>query len=154
MLSKATSVDQYMEELPDDRIEAMSQLRSIIIKNIPKGFEEYFNYGMVCFVVPHKLYPAGYHCKPSDPLPFISIASQKNFIAFYHMGIYSDKSLHDWFVDEYNKLDLPKLDMGKSCIRFKKVDKIPLKLIGELVKKMTVKDWIGIYEMEHLKSKK
>jgi uncharacterized protein YdhG (YjbR/CyaY superfamily) len=146
--AKEISPDQYVNSLPEDRKEAITQLRKIILKNIPKGFQEAISYGMLGYVIPHKLYPAGYHCNPELPLPFISLASQKNFIALYHMGMYADKKLLDWFTSEYPKHSKAKLDMGKSCIRFKKIDQIPFKLIEELVKKMTVKDWITIYEKE------
>lgn len=146
--AKEISPDQYVNSLPEDRKEAITQLRKIILKNIPKGFHEAISYGMLGYVIPHKLYPAGYHCNPELPLPFISLASQKNFIALYHMGMYADKKLLDWFTSEYPKHSKAKLDMGKSCIRFKKIDQIPFKLIEELVKKMTVKDWITIYEKE------
>ena len=148
MQAKEISPDQYVNSLPEDRKEAITQLRKIILKNAPKGFQEAMSYGMLGYVVPHKLYPAGYHCNPELPLPFISLASQKNFIALYHMGMYADKKLLQWFNTEYPKHTKAKLDMGKSCIRFKKVDQIPYKLIEELVKKMTVKDWITIYEKE------
>jgi Domain of unknown function (DU1801) len=146
--TKEISPDQYVESLSGDRKIAVSQLRKIILKNIPKGFQEAMSYGMLGYVVPHKLYPEGYHCNPQLPLPFLSLASQKNFIALYHMGMYADKKLLDWFTSEYPKHTKAKLDMGKSCIRFKKMDQIPYKLIEELVKKMTVKDWITIYEKE------
>jgi uncharacterized protein YdhG (YjbR/CyaY superfamily) len=146
--AKEISPDQYVNSLPEDRKEAITQLRKIILKNIPKGFQEAISYGMLGYVIPHTLYPAGYHCNPELPLPFISLASQKNFIALYHMGMYEDKKLLDWFTSEYPKHSKAKLDMGKSCIRFKKIDQIPFKLIEELVKKMTVKDWITIYEKE------
>ena len=148
MQAKEISPDQYVNSLPEDRKEAITQLRKIILKNIPKGFQEAISYGMLGYVIPHTLYPAGYHCNPELPLPFISLASQKNFIALYHMGMYADKKLLDWFTSEYPKHSKAKLDMGKSCIRFKKIDQIPFKLIEELVKKMTVKDWITIYEKE------
>jgi uncharacterized protein YdhG (YjbR/CyaY superfamily) len=146
MQSKATTPDKYLSELPTDRKEAMTKLRKEVLKNIPKGFKETMGYGMLGYVVPHSLYPDGYHCKPTDPLPFAGFASQKNFIAFYHMGIYADPKLLKWFVTEYPKYSKQKLDMGKSCVRFKKLDEIPYKLIGELMKKMSVKQWITIYE--------
>lgn len=146
MQSKAKSPKEYIASLPDDRKAAMTELRNVILKNLPKGFEEQMSYGMLGYVVPHSLYPNGYHCDPKLPLPFMNIASQKNFIAVYHMGVYGDKKLLDWFTAEYKKHCSTKLDMGKSCIRFKKVDQIPFKLIGELAKKMTVKDWIEKYE--------
>ena len=146
MQSKATSVETYIKELPPERQEPIKKLRAIIKKNIPKGFKEEMGYGMMGYVVPHSIYPAGYHCTPELPLPFLSVASQKNFIAVYHMGIYADKKLLDWFTDAYAKTGLGKLDMGKSCMRFKKADKIPYELIGELDSKMTVEDWIKMYE--------
>lgn len=146
MQSKATTVEAYMKEIPADRLEAMSKLRKVIKKNIPKGFQECMNYGMIGYVVPHKLYAEGYHCDPSMPLPFMNIASQKNNISVYHMGIYADQKLLKWFEGEYKKLNIGKLDMGKSCIRFKNMDKIPFDLIGQLAAKMTVDDWVGRYE--------
>ena len=146
MTSKATTPEQYLRELPAERKEPVTQLRNTILKNLPKGFKEVMGYGMIGYVVPHEIYPAGYHCDPKLPLAFMNIASQKNFIALYHMGIYSNSKLLKWFVEEYPKHTTAKLDMGKSCIRFKKPEHIPYKLIGELVKKITVKDWIESYE--------
>lgn len=152
MVSKATTPEQYMKELPAERKEPMQKLREVFLKNLPKGFEEIINYGMLSYVVPHSIYPAGYHCKPQDPLPFVALASQKNFIAFYHMGLYSDPKLCKWFIDEYAKQAPAKLDMGKSCVRFKKPEHIPYKLIAELLQKITVNDWIRLYE-SNLRSK-
>ncbi len=146
MQSKALTPEQYLAELPEERKEAMLKLRSAIKDNLPKGFEEVMSYGMLGYVVPHSIYPNGYHCSPQLPLPFINVASQKNFIAVYHMGIYSNKNLLDWFVSEYPKHTKTKLDMGKSCLRFKKVDDIPFEFIGELATKMSVEDWISTYE--------
>lgn len=146
MQSKATTVEQYLAELPPDRQAVMEKLRKLVKKNIPKGFQECMNYGMIGYVVPHKLYPSGYHCTPELPLPFMNIASQKNFVAVYHMGIYADPKLLKWFTDAYTKLGIGKLDMGKSCIRFKKMDKIPFELIGELAAKMTPQNWIAVYD--------
>ncbi|MBS1497423.1 MAG: DUF1801 domain-containing protein [Bacteroidetes bacterium] len=146
MKSLASSTKEYFENLPQERKPAMLALRNCIEKNIPKGFEEQMGYGMPCWVVPHSIYPAGYHCKPALPLPFVSLASQKKFIALYHMGIYADVNLMKWFTSEYPKHSNSKLDMGKSCIRFKKMEDIPLQLIGDLIKKMTVKDWVTLYE--------
>ena len=140
------TVDEILTNLPSDRVEPFNKLHDVIIKNLPKGFEAAISYGGLGFVVPHTLYPAGYHCKPIEPLPFAGIASQKNSINFYHMGIYSDPKLLNWFVSEYPKHSKQKLDMGKSCVRFKKLDEIPYTLIGELMKKMSVKDWIDFYE--------
>ena len=155
MISKAATIEQYIEELPADRKEPFTRLRNTILKNIPKGFKEKMSYGMTGWVVPHDLFPAGYHCDPQLPLPFAGIASQKHFIALYHMGIYCDPRLLKWFTSEYSKQSAAKLDMGKSCIRFKKPADIPFKLNGELMKKMTVKDWITVYEqgLKQAKSK-
>lgn len=146
MQSKATTVDQYLAELPEDRQKAISQLRKVIKKNMPKGFQETMGYGMIGYVVPHSKYPAGYHCNPKDPLPFMNVASQKNFIAVYHMGVYADPKLLKWFTDAHAKSSPKKLDMGKSCIRYKKPEDIPYELIGELASKITVDDWIERYE--------
>jgi len=149
----AKNFEDYIDSLADDRREAMNELRNVINKNLPKGFTETVGYGMPGWVVPHALYPAGYHCDPKLALPFLNIASQKNFIAVYHMGIYADPALLKWFTDEFPKHSKTKLDMGKSCIRFKKPDQIPFKLIGELAKKMTPKQWIDVYEKNFKVSK-
>lgn len=154
MQSKATSVEAYLAELPEERKIPMEQLRNVILKNIPAGFKEGMGYGMMGYVVPHTLYPAGYHCDPKSPLPFAGMASQKNNISFYHMGIYADPELLEWFVNEYPKHCKTKLDMGKSCIRFKKMDQIPYDLIGELMQKITVEKWIEMYESAFKKSSK
>ncbi len=148
MHSSATTPQQYMDSLPDDRKLAMNELRKSILKNLPKGFKEVMGYGMLGYVVPHSLYPAGYHCDPKLPLPFMGFASQKNFVAVYHMGVYADKNLLDWFTTEFAKQSKTKLDMGKSCIRFKKWVQIPFELIGKLASKMTPQDWIEVYERE------
>ena len=146
-----SSVKEYIEGLPEDRQVVIKKLQALIKKNIPKGFEEQLSYGMIGYVVPHKIYPKGYHCDPKLPLPFLAIASQKNFIAIYHMGIYAKPDLLEWFVSEYPKHCKSKLDMGKSCIRFKKMEDIPYNLLEELMKKMTVADWISIYEKNYKK---
>ena len=146
MQSKAETVKEYLESVPEERQKQFKKLRSIIKKNLPKGYKEVMSYGMIGWVVPHKLYPDGYHCKPELPLPFVNLASQKNFVAVYHSGIYADPKLMKWFTAEFPKHSSRKLDMGKSCIRFKKVDEIPMELIGELMTKMTVEDWIKLYE--------
>jgi len=140
------SVKDYINALPEDRQVVIKKLQTIINKNLPKGFQEGFIYKMLGWVVPHSLYPDGYHCKPTDPLPFLNVASQKNSISLYHMGLYADPKLMSWFTEEYPKHCKRKLDMGKSCVRFKKMDDIPYDLIGQLMKKMTPKDWIKIYE--------
>ena len=146
MKTTGATVEEILENIPEDRKEAFTNLHQTIVSNLPKGFEPGISYGMLGYVVPHHLYPAGYHCKPSEPLPFVSIASQKNSINFYHMGIYADATLLNWFVAEYPKHSKQKLDMGKSCIRFKKLDKIPYDLIGALMQKMTAEQWIALYE--------
>ncbi|WP_321376306.1 DUF1801 domain-containing protein [uncultured Draconibacterium sp.] len=148
MKIEANTPDEYIAQLAEKRQQAVSKLREIIKKNLPNGFEETLSYGMIGYVVPHSVYPAGYHCDPKLPLPFINIASQKNFVALYHMGIYANKNLFDWFVAEFPKHCTTKIDMGKSCIRFKKIDQIPYDLIAELVTKMTVSDWINLYEQQ------
>jgi uncharacterized protein YdhG (YjbR/CyaY superfamily) len=146
MRSEAKTAEEYLQSLPDDRKEAMAELRSVIKKNLPKGFSENMGYGMLNYVVPHSRYPNGYHCDPKLPLPFLAVASQKNFVAIYHMGIYSDPKLLKWFTTEFPKHSKSKLDMGKSCIRFKKPAEIPFKLIGELATKMSPDQWIERYE--------
>ncbi len=146
MKSKATTPAEYIASLPQERKPAMIELRKTILHNLPKGFREEMSYGGLGYVVPHSVYPAGYHCDTKLPLPFMGIASQKHFIGFYHMGIYADKDLYNWFVDEYPNHVKAKLDMGKSCIRFKKPEYIPFDLIGELVGRMTPQQWITIYE--------
>ena len=146
MQSKATTVEAYVAELPEDRQKMINEFRKVIKKNMPKGFQECMNYGMIGWVVPNSKYPGGYHCNPKDPLPFMGLASQKNSVNFYHMGIYGDPKLLKWFKDEHAKASSKKLDMGKSCVRYKKAEDIPLKLIGELAAKISVDDWIARYE--------
>ncbi len=145
------TVKEYLENIPQERKDTFDKLRQVILDNLPNGFEECINYGMIGYVVPHSTYPAGYHCSPELPLPFIGLANQKNFIALYHMGIYGDSNLINWFTSEYPKHAKYKLDIGKSCIRFKKMDDIPFNLIGQLLSKMTVSDWIKQYESLYLK---
>ncbi|CAM1350944.1 DUF1801 domain-containing protein [Tenacibaculum insulae] len=146
MKYEANSVEEYIAQIPEERQVVVEKLRVIIKKNLPKGFEEGMNYNMIGYYVPHTIYPAGYHCDTSLPLPFINVASQKNSINLYHSGIYAKKEMLDWFVEEYPKHCKRKLDMGKSCIRFKKIDDIPYDLIAELCTKITVDEWIAIYE--------
>jgi hypothetical protein len=153
MQSSVLTVEEYLKEIPEERKPYFHKLRETIVKNIPDGFVEQMSYGMIGFVVPHSIYPDGYHCTPKLPLPFINIASQKNFISLYHMGLYADKELLNWFVTEYPKYSSLKLDMGKGCIRFKKWDQIPYDLIGQLMRKITVQDWISSYEFNFKKSK-
>ncbi|MBW8201353.1 DUF1801 domain-containing protein [Flagellimonas abyssi] len=143
---EAKSLDEYIAKLPIERQEAVSKLRDSVKQNLPTGFEECINYGMIGFVVPHSMYPDGYHVDPTLPLPFINIASQKNFVALYHSGIYADPNVHEWFVSEYPKHVKTKLDMGKSCIRFKNINTIPYQLIAALCQKITPQEWIALYE--------
>ena len=145
MKIEAQSVQEYLENLPEERKEPIEKLRKIISENLPNGFEEQLSYGMIGYVVPKSIYPKGYHCTPELPLPFLSIASQKNSINLYHMGIYADEKLLNWFQEEFPKYSKKKLDMGKSCMRFKKPEDIPYELIGELARKMTPQDWIEMY---------
>jgi hypothetical protein len=151
MQSKALSVEEYLSEVPEHQHEAISLLRKAILENIPDGFSEQMSYGMIGYVVPFSAYPKGYHCNTKLPLPFLNIAAQKNFIAVYHMGIYANPKLLNWFTSEFPKHSKQKLDMGKGCMRFKNPEQIPYAFIGELVQKMTVNNWIDMYESKYLK---
>lgn len=153
MQSKAATPQEYIQQVPDHQKEAIIQLRKTIVDNLPEGFEEQMSYGMIGYVVPFSIYPKGYNVKPKVPLPLINLAAQKNFIALYHTGIYASKELLDWFTEEYPKHSKLKLDMGKGCIRFKNLQQIPYALIGELVTKMGVNDWVQLYEATFLKGK-
>lgn len=146
MKTPGTTIEEILANIPEERKEAFTKLHQTIVDNLPKGFEPGISYGGLGYVIPHSLYPAGYHCKPSEPLPFAGLASQKNSINFYHMGIYSDPALMDWFLAEYPKHCSQKLDMGKSCIRFKKPEHIPYELMAQLMQKMTAEQWIALYE--------
>jgi hypothetical protein len=146
MKIEAQTPEEYIEQLPEDRKEVIIDLRKAIKENLPAGFSEQISYGMIGYVVPHSIYPEGYHVNNSLPLPFINLASQKNYIALYHSGIYSIPNLMEWFKAEYPKHSQHKLDLGKSCIRFKKMNDIPFALIGELAQKVTVNEWIAAYE--------
>lgn len=148
MQSSAITVSDYVASLAQDRKEVIEKLRNVINDNLPEWFQECMSYGMIWYVVPHSLYPAGYHCTPELPLPFVAIASQKNFVAFYHMCIYGSPELLERWQSEYPKYCKRKLDMGKSCVRFKWLDDIPYELIGELMKKITVEKRIQIYEQK------
>ena len=147
MQSKAATVEAYLAELPGDRREAISAIREVILKHLPNGYEEGMQWGMIGYYVPHTLYPAGYHCQPDEPLPIASLASQKNHMAFYGFGLYIDEEQAGWFVEEWKKAG-KKLDMGKSCVRFKKLDDVALKVIGKAIKRMPVKKYIGLYEKQ------
>ena len=146
MKSQPTTADAYIDRLPEGRKVPMRRLREVILENLPGGFEETISYGMIGYVVPHSLYPPGYHCDPKLPLPFLNIASQKNHIGFYHMGIYANKELMAWFKKAYADTVPARLDMGKSCIRFRNPDQIPYPLLGELCTKMKVAEWVDLYE--------
>lgn len=146
MQYKASSIEEYIDQLPEERQPVIAKLRAIINERLGEGFEEQMSYGMPGWVVPHSKFPAGYHCDPKLPLPFLSIASQKNFVAVYHMGVYADEDLMKWFVGEYPKHVKTKLDMGKSCIRFKKMETVPYELIGQLVEQMSADQWIELYQ--------
>jgi hypothetical protein len=148
MKTPGSIVQEILANIPEDRKDAFTKLHQTIVENLPIGFEPGISYGMLAYVIPHTLYPAGYHCKPSEPLPFASLASQKNTINFYHMGMYANQSLMDWFVAEYPKYCTQKLDIGKSCIRFKKWDQIPFELMGQLMQKMSADQWIALYESQ------
>jgi len=145
MVSKAKTVEAYFEELPEERRELMRALRETILTNLPVGFEECMQYGMVSYVVPHSIYPAGYHCDPRQALPFMSIAAQKHYSSLYHMGLYQGLLL-DWFLQNWPKHSSRKPDMGKSCIRFRKTPEIPFELIGALCRKISPAEWIRHYE--------
>jgi hypothetical protein len=138
--------EDYIEKQPIERQAALKSLRQTILNNLPQGFQETLQYGMIGYVVPHEIYPEGYHVNPKEPLPFMALANQKGYIAFYHLGIYADSSLLEWFIKSYEALNIGKLDMGKSCIRFKKIDKIPVELIGELCSKLSVEAYVNTYE--------
>ena len=143
---EAKNPEEYISKIPEERIPYFKKLRKTILENIPNGFEEQMSYGMIGYVVPKSIYPNGYHCDTNLPLPFVNIASQKNFIALYHSGIYANLEIHNWFINEYPKHSKRKLDMGKSCIRFKKTEEIPFELIATLMRKITLKEWIALYE--------
>jgi len=146
MIYDVKDVDAYLKAIPEDRIEAIQMLRQVILGHLPEGFEEEIQYGMIGYVVPLSIYPKGYHCKPNTPLPFMSIASQKHTINLYHMGVYAHPGLNDWFVSSYEETFQRKLDMGKGCFRFKKMEHIPFDLIAQLCLKMSVQDVIDMYE--------
>ena len=153
MQAQGQTVEEILNNLPEDRIEPFNRLHTTIVQKLPEGFQAAISYGGLGYVVPHTLYPAGYHCKPAEPLPFAGIASQKGSINLYHMGMYANPELLNWFVAEYPKHCQQKLDMGKSCVRFKKMEAIPYDLIAELMRKMNVKDWIELYEKSFVRKK-
>jgi len=144
------AVEEYLRSIAPERKEVFQRLHDTILANLDPEFDVVMSYGMIGYVLPHKVYPAGYHCDPKLPLPFVSIASQKSHMALYHMGMYANPELLDWFVQTYTAVTGKKPDMGKSCIRFKKPESIPIPLIGELIGKMSASEWIALYE-EQLK---
>ncbi len=148
MLSKAETPQQYLDQLAEQQKDPITNLRNIIVKNLPLGFTEILNYGMIGYVVPHSIYPNGYHCNPKKPLPFMALAAQKKHISIHHLGIYASETLTEWLKAAYTKEYDGSLDIGKGCIRFKYSDYIPLNLIGQLAAKLTVENWIEIYERE------
>lgn len=145
MQSKAKTVQEYLSELPEDRRAAIEAVRATILEHLPDGYEETMQYGMITYVVPLSLYPAGYLGKKDVPLPYAALASQKNYMAVYLLGVYPNAAMHDWFVSEYKKTG-KKLDMGKSCVRFKTLQDLPVELIGEAVAKTSAEDYISAYE--------
>lgn len=151
MKAVGNTVAEILENAPEDKKAAFTKLHQTILDNLPEGFETGLSYGGLGYVVPHSLYPAGYHCKPEEPLPFVGIAIQKHSINLYHMGIYAFPEVQEWFVSEYTKYSKKKLDMGKSCIRFKKPEDIPYELIAQLMRKITVDEWIAKYELSYKK---
>jgi len=154
MQSKASTPQQYIDSLPEERKKPVTEIRKRLVKNLPKGFKEVMSYGMIGYVVPHELFPEGYHCDPKQELPFICLGSQKNYVVLHHMGVYGDPNLLKWFTNEYGKQAKTKLDMGKGCIRFKKMDDIPYQLIGELATKMTPQEWVNKYVLTRLNNTK
>lgn len=146
MQIEANTPEQYITEVPAERREALQNLRKTILENLPKGFEETMNYKMIGYVVPHSIFPEGYHCDPKLPLPFAHLANQKNYLALYHSGIYADAELRNWFIESYKSITEKKPDMGKSCVRFKNMKQIPYHLIGELMTRISVEEWITLYQ--------
>jgi hypothetical protein len=150
MAAKSDPVDAWLQTLDPERREVMQALRKTVRDHLPEGFAEEFASGMIHYVVPHSLYPAGYHCNPQQALPFISLAAQRSHYALYHMGLYANPEWLAWFQDAWSQHAARKLDMGKSCIRFKKPEHIPHALLGELVARIPPSDWIAVYE-QHVK---
>ncbi len=146
MRIEAAKPEEYIKKIPAERKDAFNKLRQVIRENLPEGFNEAINYGMIGYVVPLSEYPEGYLNNPDQPLPFISIANQKNFIGFYHMGMYMGDKLYDWFKEEYSKTTKYKVDMGKSCLRLKRMNEIPYELIGEVCRVLTADEWVDIYK--------
>ena len=146
--SPIVTVQDYINQIPENQLKAFNTIRETMLQNLPQGFQECISYGMIGYVIPHAIYPNGYHCNPKLPLPFASIASQKNNITLHHMGLYADSEILNWYVQEFPKFSSQKPDMGKGCIRFKKWNEIPYELIGLLFTKISVQDWISLYELK------
>jgi uncharacterized protein YdhG (YjbR/CyaY superfamily) len=147
-MENENTIVAYLSNVPEDKIETVTLLRESIKENLPAGFDEVMSYGAIGYVVPHALYPAGYHCCPALPLPFINLAAKKNFVVLHHMGLYADPILLEWFTTEYSNHSKHKMNMGKGCIRFKSMTHIPEQLMSELFKKMAPSDWIALYEKQ------
>lgn len=145
MQSQATTVEQYLADLPEDRRNSIQAVRKVILKNLDKGFEEGMLYGMIGYFVPHRLFPAGYHCDPTQPLCFAGLASQKNHMAVYLMCQYGSSGESTWFQTAWAKSG-KRLDMGKSCVRFKKLEDLALDVIGEAIRRVSAKKYIASYE--------
>lgn len=145
MISKAKTVKEYLSSLPADRRAALSAVRAVIRKNLDKGYKEGLQYGAIGYYVPHSVYPAGYHCDPKQPLPFVGLGSQKNHMSFGIMTLYLDPEADAWFRREWAKTG-KKLDMGKVCIRFRKLEDLPLELIGRAIARVPVADCVALYE--------
>ncbi len=145
MQSKAKTVAEYIASLPADRRPDIEAVRKVILKNLDKDYEEGMQYGMIGYYIPHKVFPAGYHCDPKQPLPFAALASQKGYMALHMMGLYLNEEHQEWFRKEWAKTG-KKLDMGKACIRFKKLDDLPLDVIGQTVARIPAKKYIAYYE--------
>jgi hypothetical protein len=153
MTSNAKTVDEFLKTLPEDRRAAMVALREVFRKNLDKDYVETMSYGGPCYCVPHSVYPPGYHCNPKQPLPFAGFMSQKNHLAVYLMCTYMDGKEADWLKKAWAKTG-KKLDMGKSCIRFKKLEDAALDVIGEAIRRVPVKKYIEQYEAVKPQSKK
>ena len=146
MHSDAKTPQEYIDQLPSDRQEIMKRLRAAVLEHLPEGLEEIMLYGIICYVIPHSLYPKGYHVDPKLPLMMLAIASQKNHIALYYVGVYTFPPVHAWFLEAYAQVMGKKPDIGKSCIRFRPTANIPYELLGELCGKVSVSEYIRAYE--------
>jgi hypothetical protein len=156
MQSKAKTVEEYLRSLPEDRRKAIEAVREVILENLDHEYEEGMQYGMIGYCVPHRVYPAGYHADPKQGLPFVALASQKNHMSVYLMGLYTggDTALVRWFREAWAKSGKKKLDMGKSCVRFKKLDDLPLDVIGEAIRRVPARAYIELYEKARRDSKR